>query len=178
MVKYDQPVVSFAIFAIFAPSRLCAFAPLRLCAFAVRFSGSLRTQQLIGEALGALDDGITLLRDTNATFEAIAQALFKSWFVDFDPVRAKQEGRAPSRLCGEVFRFILAMGQSPHGDTCNEAGQGLPFYQGRTDFGSDCLARRWSFKPRVPREPALSASMTSTNRSVSCNSAPARPVLA
>ena len=78
MLKYDPPVVSFAIFAIFAPSRLCAFAPLRLCAFAVRFSGSLRTQQLIGEALGALDDGITLLRDTNATFEAIAQALFKS----------------------------------------------------------------------------------------------------
>ena len=128
--------------------------------------------------LKALDDRITLLRETNATLEAIAQALFKSWFVDFDPVRAKQEGRAPSRLCGEVFRFILAMGQSPHGDTCNEAGQGLPFYQGRTDFGSDCLARRWSFKPRVPREPALSASMTSTNRSVSCNSAPARPVLA
>ena len=37
-----------------------------------------RLSLLIGEALGALDDGITLLRDTNATFEAIAQALFKS----------------------------------------------------------------------------------------------------
>jgi hypothetical protein len=41
------------------------------------------------------DDRIALLRETNATLEAIAQALFKSWFVDFDPVRAKQEGRAP-----------------------------------------------------------------------------------
>ncbi len=41
-----------------------------------------------------LDDRITLLRETNATLEAIAQALFKSWFVDFDPVRAKAEGRA------------------------------------------------------------------------------------
>jgi type I restriction enzyme, S subunit len=41
-----------------------------------------------------LDDRIDLLRHTNATLEAIAQALFKSWFVDFDPVRAKMEGRA------------------------------------------------------------------------------------
>ncbi|WP_104099109.1 restriction endonuclease subunit S [Stutzerimonas kunmingensis] len=45
--------------------------------------------------LGALDDRITLLRETNTTLEAIAQALFKSWFVDFDPVRAKAEGRQP-----------------------------------------------------------------------------------
>ncbi|ONM42460.1 hypothetical protein BXT89_17855 [Halopseudomonas pachastrellae] len=45
--------------------------------------------------LGVLDDRITLLRETNATLEAIAQALFKSWFVDFDPVRAKAEGRQP-----------------------------------------------------------------------------------
>ena len=45
-----------------------------------------------------LDDRITLLRETNATLEAIAQALFKSWFVDFDPVRAKQEGRAPEGM--------------------------------------------------------------------------------
>jgi len=45
--------------------------------------------------LKALDDRITLLRETNATLEAIAQALFKSWFVDFDPVRAKAEGRQP-----------------------------------------------------------------------------------
>ncbi len=43
--------------------------------------------------LKILDDRITLLRETNATLEAIAQALFKSWFVDFDPVRAKIEGK-------------------------------------------------------------------------------------
>ena len=47
------------------------------------------------KVLAALDDRITLLRETNSTLEAIAQALFKSWFVDFDPVRAKMEGRAP-----------------------------------------------------------------------------------
>ncbi|MBA3998350.1 MAG: restriction endonuclease subunit S [Candidatus Accumulibacter sp.] len=48
--------------------------------------------------LSSLDDRITLLRETNATLEAIAQALFKSWFVDFDPVRAKMEGRAPDSM--------------------------------------------------------------------------------
>lgn len=46
----------------------------------------------------ALSDRITLLRETNATLEAIAQALFKSWFVDFDPVHAKLEGRAPEGM--------------------------------------------------------------------------------
>jgi type I restriction enzyme S subunit len=45
-------------------------------------------QRGIADMLSVLDDRITLLRETNATLEAIAQALFKSWFVDFDPVRA------------------------------------------------------------------------------------------
>ena len=48
--------------------------------------------------LKAIDDRIALLRETNATLEAIAQALFKSWFVDFDPVRAKMEGRTPEGM--------------------------------------------------------------------------------
>ena len=48
--------------------------------------------------LSALDDRITLLRETNATLEAIAQALFKSWFVDFDPVRVKAEGLEPQAM--------------------------------------------------------------------------------
>ncbi|MBH1978708.1 MAG: restriction endonuclease subunit S [Comamonadaceae bacterium] len=58
----------------------------------------LHIQQGVASLLGALDDRITLLRETNATLEAIAQALFKSWFVDFDPVRAKMEGRAPEGM--------------------------------------------------------------------------------
>lgn len=55
-------------------------------------------QDHIAMTLGALDDRISLLRETNATLEAIAQALFKSWFVDFDPVRAKMAGRAPEGM--------------------------------------------------------------------------------
>jgi type I restriction enzyme S subunit len=96
----------------------------------------------------------------------MARALFKAWFVDFEPVRAKIEGRwrrgetlpglpahlydlFPDRLVeselGEIpdgwaLRtvgdcFNLTMGQSPPSDTYNERGEGLPFFQGRTDFG-------------------------------------------
>ena len=51
------------------------------------------TQRAIAHILGTLDDKIELNRRMNETLEAMAQALFKSWFVDFDPVRAKMEGR-------------------------------------------------------------------------------------
>jgi restriction endonuclease S subunit len=60
----------------------------------------------IAEFVGALDDRITLLRETNATLEAIAQALFKSWFVDFDPVRAKLEGRIPEGMDEDTARLF------------------------------------------------------------------------
>lgn len=55
-------------------------------------------QDRIVEVLQAIDDRIDLLRQTNATLESIAQALFKSWFIDFDPVRAKAEGREPEGM--------------------------------------------------------------------------------
>jgi type I restriction enzyme S subunit len=55
----------------------------------------LPEQHAIAHILGTLDDKIELNRRMNETLEAIARALFKSWFVDFDPVRAKAEGRDP-----------------------------------------------------------------------------------
>lgn len=55
-------------------------------------------QEAIADFGAAIDDRIDLLRQTNATLEAIAQALFKSWFIDFDPVRAKAEGREPEDM--------------------------------------------------------------------------------
>lgn len=58
----------------------------------------LPMQKEAAATLRSLDDRIALLRETNATLEAIAQALFKSWFVDFDPVRAKMAGRAPDGM--------------------------------------------------------------------------------
>jgi len=59
-------------------------------------------QEQISGMLGAIDEKVTLLRETNTTLEAIAQALFKSWFVDFDPVRAKAEGRDPEGVPPEM----------------------------------------------------------------------------
>jgi len=61
----------------------------------------LAEQKAIAHILGTLDDKIELNRKTNETLEAMAKALFKSWFVDFDPVRAKAEGR-PTGLPDEV----------------------------------------------------------------------------
>ena len=58
-------------------------------------------QKAIAHILGTLDDKIELNRKTNETLEAMAKALFKSWFVDFDPVRAKAEGR-PTGLPAEI----------------------------------------------------------------------------
>ena len=58
----------------------------------------LAEQKAIAAVLGALDDKIALNRRMNATLEAMARALFQSWFVDFDPVRAKLDGRKPAAL--------------------------------------------------------------------------------
>ncbi|MEI7843735.1 MAG: restriction endonuclease subunit S [Gallionellaceae bacterium] len=55
-------------------------------------------QKTIAHILGTLDDKIELNRRMNATLESMAQALFKSWFVDFDPVRAKLDARKPAGL--------------------------------------------------------------------------------
>lgn len=127
---------------------------------------SISEQKSIANILTTLDDKIELNRRMNKTLEEMARALFKSWFVDFDPVRAKIEGRwqpgqslpglpaelydlfpdrlVPSEL-GEIpdgwevrpLRecYIITMGQSPPGHTYNEERNGLPFFQGRKDFG-------------------------------------------
>ena len=61
----------------------------------------IQEQKAIAHILGTLDDKIKLNRKINETLEAMAKALFKSWFVDFDPVRAKAEGR-PTGLPSEI----------------------------------------------------------------------------
>jgi type I restriction enzyme S subunit len=119
-------------------------------------------QRAIAHILGTLDDKIELNRRMSETLEAMARALFRSWFIDFDPVRAKCRGtlqRAPTlpKSLADLFparlvdselgeipegwevgcvddEFELTMGQSPPGETYNETGEGLPFYQGRADF--------------------------------------------
>ncbi len=70
----------------------------------------------VGEIVAALDDRIALLRETSATLEAIAQALFKSWFVDFDPVHARTREEQPAGLAPEVAAlFPDSFEESPLG---------------------------------------------------------------
>lgn len=75
----------------------------------------------VGEIVAALNERITLLRETNTTLEAIAQALFKSWFVDFDPVHARARGEQPAGLAPEVAALFpdsfeeSALGMVPKG---------------------------------------------------------------
>jgi type I restriction enzyme S subunit len=66
----------------------------------------LAEQRAIAHILGTLDDKIELNRRMNETLEAMARALFKSWFVDFDPVRAKAESRTPSGMDAETAKLF------------------------------------------------------------------------
>ena len=77
-------------------------------------------QRAIAHILGTLDDKIELNRRMSETLEAMARALFKSWFVDFDPVRAKAEGRDPGlpQPLADLFPARLVdseLGEIPEG---------------------------------------------------------------
>jgi type I restriction enzyme S subunit len=71
-------------------------------------------QEAIAHMLGALDDKIELNRRMNTTLEAMGRALFQSWFVDFDPVRAKLDGRPPTGL--DEATAALFPGHFDHGE--------------------------------------------------------------
>ncbi len=81
----------------------------------------LMEQREIASILGALDDKLELNRRMNATLEAMARALFQSWFVDFDPVHAKAEGRQPVGMDAETAALFpdsfedSALGPIPKG---------------------------------------------------------------
>jgi type I restriction enzyme S subunit len=68
----------------------------------------LAEQKGIATVLGTLDDKIELNRRMNATLEAMARALFQSWFVDFDPVRTKLDGRQPVGMDADTARLFPA----------------------------------------------------------------------
>lgn len=131
------------------------------------FVPELSEQRVIAHILGTLDDKIELNRRMNKTLEAMAQAIFKSWFVDFDPVHAKAESRdtgLPPEIAGlfpDAFEDSelgeipkgwevkalgevaeITMGQSPPGNTYNTEGVGSPFYQGIADFQERYPKRR------------------------------------
>ena len=108
----------------------------------------LSEQKRIAEVLGALDDKVELNRRMNASLEATARALFQSWFVDFDPVRAKLDGRTPSGMDPATATLFpdsfeeYPLGHIPKGwrvGTIERATSLIIDYRGRTPkkMGSD-----------------------------------------
>ena len=111
----------------------------------------LEEQRRIAGILGAIDDKIENNRRINANLELQAQALYKQWFVDFE--FPNEEGKPYKSSGGKMVDSELGpipegwrvgtlsdlanvtMGQSPNGKSFNENGNGIVFYQGRTEFG-------------------------------------------
>ncbi len=87
----------------------------------------LPEQKAIASVLSSLDDKIDLLHQQNQTLEALAETLFRQWFIE-EAKEDWEEGKL-----GDEFDFT--MGQSPPGDTFNEEKIGIPMYQGNADFG-------------------------------------------
>ncbi len=102
-----------------------------------RFPAPNPSRTRVVETLGVLDDKIELNRRLSETLHTTARALFKSWFMGGTGTEA--DGWRPSVIGQE---FEVTMGQSPPGSTYNSHGDGLPFYQGRADFGTRFPARR------------------------------------
>ena len=115
----------------------------------------IKEQQAIARILGTLDDKIELNRRMNETLEGMARAIFKSWFVDFDPVRAKAEGEQPSGLAPHIADLFSdafeasELGEIPKGwkvrpigDIVKAVGGGTPSTKNPAywDEGTHCFA--------------------------------------
>lgn len=87
----------------------------------------LPEQKAIASVLSSLDDKIDLLHRQNKTLEAMAETLFRQWFV-VEADENWEEGKLPDE-------FDFTMGQSPEGASFNENGIGIPMFQGNADFG-------------------------------------------
>lgn len=98
------------------------------------FLPNYEKQVRIATILKSLDDKIDLLHRENTTLEAMAETLFRQWFIE-EVKEDWKEGKL-----GDEFEFI--MGQSPSGESFNEDSVGIPMYQGNADFGFRFPTRR------------------------------------
>lgn len=103
---------------------------------------SLDDQRRIASILSSLDRKIELNNKINADLEEMAQAIFKNWFVDFEPFKDgkfvdSELGMIPEEWKVGTLEDIaeITMGQSPAGNSLNENREGMMFYQGSSDFG-------------------------------------------
>ena len=108
-----------------------------LAKFLAPIPESLNEQRAIAHILGSLDDKIELNRRMNKALEATARAIFKSWFVDFDPVRAKAEG-LPTGLPDDIAALFpesfedSELGEMPTGWKVKPIGQAIKCVGGST----------------------------------------------
>ena len=100
------------------------------------------TQKTIANILRSLDVKIQLNKQINDNLEQQAQALYKSWFIDFEPFKDGEFVESEIGLIPEGWKVgtlsdlaEITMGQSPSGKSYNECGEGILFYQGRAEFG-------------------------------------------
>ena len=116
--------------------------------FVVQAPADLAEQRAIAHVLGTLDDKIELNRRMNETLEAMARALFKSWFVDFEPVRAKMEGRwrrgqSLPGIAAELYdlfpgRLVASeLGEIPEGWEVKALGESAKVVKGRSYRSAD-----------------------------------------
>lgn len=126
-------------------------------------------QDEIVEILDSISGRIALLRETNITLEAIAQALFKSWFVDFDPVHAKQQGREPEGMDANTAALFP--------DSFEESELGMVPMGWRVGILQDLLVLQRGFdlpsQDRIPGDfPIIAASGPSGTHNISMAKGP------
>ena len=102
----------------------------------------IQTQRGIVDCLSTLDEKIHYNSRINDNLEQQAQALYKSWFIDFEPFKDGEFVESEIGLIPEGWKVgtlsdlaEITMGQSPSGKSYNECGEGILFYQGRAEFG-------------------------------------------
>ena len=114
---------------------------------------TIKEQELIVKILSDLDSKMEINRQMNKTLEEICRTIFQQWFVDFESLN--EQGNPYKISNGKMIfneelkkdipidwkvvnlnqEFNLVMGQSPPGSSYNKSGEGMIFFQGRTDFG-------------------------------------------
>lgn len=108
----------------------------------ISYPKNIEDQRRIASILSSLDRKIELNNKINADLEEMAQAIFKNWFVDFEPFKDgkfvdSELGMIPEGWKVGTLADIaeITMGQSPAGNSLNENREGMIFYQGSSDFG-------------------------------------------
>jgi type I restriction enzyme S subunit len=112
----------------------------------------LRTQRLVAEILGSIDDLMESSHRRITLLEQIAEAIYREWFVQFrypgaegDELVDSSLGRIPEGWKVERLKDLasIVMGQSPKSEHYNESGDGLPFHQGVSNFGQNYPRHRF-----------------------------------